>query len=255
MLLAIQKIISSLVTLPGLFLVLNLIVFIYLLKTSWSTFMKLISALTIIIMVITFTGIGVHLLVIPLENYATEISDFSKSQIKNVPTVVLGGGIHYNVNGNQSELSSISRDRLLKGVLIARQNKMPLIYTGGVGVGYDEISEADVAQEFVNNFDNIEFIQEKEAQTTYENGQEIKKWMQENQYDQIYLVTSAIHMRRSLGVFDNLNIDYIPVVSNYSYSHNLSWLDYLPNRGCLRANMQAVHEWIGLLWYKINSRL
>src|SRR6056297_177808 len=252
MLLAIQKIISSLITLPGIFLVANLIIFIYLIKISWSSLIKVISALTLIIMVVTFTGIGVHFLVIPLENYATEISGFSENQIKKVPIVVLGGGIHYNVNGNQSELSSISRDRLLKGVLIARQNKMPLIYTGGVGVGYDEISEADVAQEFVNNFDNIEFIQEKEAQTTYENGQEIKKWMQENQYDQIYLVTSAIHMRRSVGVFDNLNINYIPVVSNYSQSHNLSWLDYLPNQACLRSNMQALHEWIGLLWYKVN---
>lgn len=255
MLLAIQKIISSLVTIPGLFLVLNLLIFIYLLKTSWSTFIKLVSALTLVIMVITFTGLGIHLMVIPLENYATEISSFSKDQIKNVPTVVLGGGIHYNVNGNKSELSSISRDRLLKGILIARENNMPLIYTGGVGVGYEKISEADVAKEFVNNFDNIEFIQEKAAQTTYENGLEIKKWMKENQYDQIYLVTSAIHMKRSMGVFDNLDINYIPVVSNYSYSHNLSWLDYLPCRGCLRANMQAVHEWIGLIWYKINSRL
>jgi len=255
MLLAIQKIISSLITLPGIFLVANLIIFIYLIKISWSSLIKVISALTLIIMVVTFTGIGVHFLVIPLENYATEISGFSENQIKKVPIIVLGGGIHYNVNGNQSELSSISRDRLLKGVLIARENDMPLIYTGGVGVGYEKTSEADIAKKFVNNFNNIEFIQEKEAQTTYENGLEIKKWLKENQYDQIYLVTSAIHMRRSLGVFDNLNIDYIQVVSNYSYSHNLSWLDYLPSRGCLRANMQAVHEWIGLLWYKINSRL
>jgi uncharacterized SAM-binding protein YcdF (DUF218 family) len=255
MLLALEKIISSLVTLPGIFLVLNIILFIYLLQVSWSKLIKFISALTIVIMVITFTGLGVHLLVFPLENYANRIAGFQDNQIKKLPTVVLGGGIHYNVNGNQSELSSISRDRLLKGVLIARENQMPLIYTGGVGVGYENISEADIAKEFVNNFANIEFIQEKEAQTTYENGLEIKKWLKENQYEQIYLVTSAIHMRRSVAVFDRLDIDYIPVISNYSYSHNLSWLDYLPSRGCLRANMQAVHEWVGLVWYRINSRI
>jgi len=255
MILAIEKIISSFITLPGIFLVLNLVLFVYLLKISWSNLIKTISAFTIILMLITFTGIGIHLLVIPLEEYAAKISIKNDDSIKDIPTVVLGGGIHYNVNGNQSELSSISRDRLLKGIMIARENDMPLIYTGGVGVGYSDISEAGVAEEFVNNFDNIEFILENKAQTTYENGLKIKEWLIERQYEQIYLVTSAIHMKRSIGVFNNLEIDYIPVVSNYSYSHNLSWLDYLPNRGCLRANMQAVHEWIGLIWYKINNRI
>jgi uncharacterized SAM-binding protein YcdF (DUF218 family) len=224
-------------------------------KISWSNLVKIISAITVIVMVITFTGIGIHLFVIPLENYANKVSNNGLDQIKDIPTVVLGGGINYNVNGNQSELSSISRDRLLKGIFIAKKNNQPLIYTGGVGVGYKNTSEADIALEFVKNFKDINFMLENKAKTTYENGLEIKKWLQNNQYDQIYLITSAIHMKRSIGVFDNLNIDYIPLVSNYSYSHKLSWLDYLPNRGCLRSNMQAIHEWIGLLWYSINNRI
>jgi uncharacterized SAM-binding protein YcdF (DUF218 family) len=105
------------------------------------------------------------------------------------------------------------------------------------------------------DFEGVDFIQENEARTTYENGLKIKEWLTENNYEKIYLVTSAIHMRRSKGVFDNIGVNFIPVVSNYAYSHNLSWLDYLPNRGSLRANMQAVHEWVGLIWYKINNRI
>ncbi|MFO7814447.1 MAG: YdcF family protein [Halanaerobiales bacterium] len=255
MLLAIEKIISSLITLPGLLLLLNLIIFIYLIKISYSSFMKFISALIIVIMVITFTGLGVHLLVLPLENYATETSGFQESELEKIPTVVLGGGINYNVDGPNSELSSISKDRLLKGIMVARKNEMPLIYSGGVGVGYEDTSEADLALEFMEQFEGIDFIQEKEARTTYENGLEIKKWLEDNEYSEVYLVTSAIHIKRAMKVFDSLKIDYTPVVSNYAYSHNLSWLDYLPNRGSLRANMQAIHEWIGMAWYKINGRI
>ncbi len=255
MLLAIEKIISSLITLPGLLLLLNLIIFVYLVKVSYSSFMKSISAFIIIIMVITFTGIGVHLFVFPLENYASETSVFQENQLEDIPTVVLGGGVNYNVDGANSELSSISKDRLLKGIMIARDNGMPLIYSGGVGVGYEDTSEADVALEFVEQFEGIDFIQEKEARTTYENGLEIKKWLEAKDYNKIYLVTSAIHMKRSMKVFDSFDIDYIPVISNHAYSHNFSWLDYLPNRGSLRANMQAIHEWIGMAWYKINGRI
>ncbi|MCF8001917.1 MAG: YdcF family protein [Halanaerobiales bacterium] len=255
MLLAIEKIISSLVTLPGLLLFLNLIIFIYLIKISYSSFMKLISGLIVVIMIITFTGLGVHLFVLPLENYANENSGFQQNELKDIPTVVLGGGINYNVNGSESELSAISKSRLLKGIMMARENKMPLIYTGGVGVGYEDTSEADVALKFVQQFEGIDFIQEKKARTTFENGLKIKQWLEDNQYREIYLVTSAIHMRRSMGVFNRFDVNYIPVVSNYAYSHNLSWLDYLPNRGSLRANMQAIHEWIGIAWYKINGRI
>jgi uncharacterized SAM-binding protein YcdF (DUF218 family) len=255
MLLAIEKIISSFITLPGLLLFLSIIIFLYLMKTSYSSFMKLISGLIIVIMVITFTGLGVRLFVLPLENYATEASSFQKNELKEIPTVALGGGINYNVDGSKSELSSISKSRLFKGIMIARENGMPLIYSGGVGVGYEDTSEADVSLEFIRQFEGINFIQEKEARTTYENGLEIKQWLEDNQYSEIYLVTSAIHMRRSMEVFDRFDIDYIPVVSNYAYSHNLSWLDYLPNRGSLRANMQAIHEWIGMAWYKINGRI
>lgn len=255
MLLAIEKLISSLITLPGLLLLLNLLIFIYLIKTSYSILMKLISALIIVIMVITFTGLGIHLFVFPLENFASEKSGFQKNELEEIPTVVLGGGINYNVDGSKNELSSISKDRLLKGIMMARENGMPLIFSGGVGVGYEETSEADVALEFVRKFEGIDFIQEKDARTTYENGLEIKKWLEDTDYSKIYLVTSAIHMKRSMKVFDKADINYIPVVSNYAYSHKLAWLDYLPNRGSLRANMQAIHEWIGIAWYKINGRI
>jgi uncharacterized SAM-binding protein YcdF (DUF218 family) len=255
MLLAVEKIISSFVTLPGIFLMLNIIIFIYLLKVSWSNIIKIISGFTVLLMIITFTGLGLHILVFPLENYATNIDGFNESQIEEIPIVVLGGGINYDVTQNLSELSSISRDRLIKGILISKANNMPLIYSGGIGIGYEDKGESEIALNFVNNFNDIEFIQENEARTTYENGLKIKDWLTENNYEKIYLVTSAIHMRRSIGVFDNIGINYIPVVSNYTSSHKLSWLDYLPNRGALDANMQAVHEWVGLIWYKINNRI
>ncbi|MGM0446044.1 MAG: YdcF family protein [Bacillota bacterium] len=255
MLLAVEKIISSFVTLPGIFLLLNIIIFIYLLKISWSNIIKIISGFTVLLMIITFTGLGVHIFVLPLQNYASNIDGFNQNQIEEIPVVVLGGGINYNVTENKSELSSISRDRLIKGILISKDNNMPLIYSGGVGVGYQDTGESEIALNFVNNFDGIDFIQENKARTTYENGLMIKDWLTENNYEKIYLVTSAIHMKRSKGVFDNIGVNYIPVVSNYAYSHKLSWLDYLPNRGSLRANMQAVHEWVGLIWYKINNRI
>jgi len=255
MLLSIEKIISSLITLPGLFLLFNIMILLYLITKTKSFIIKLMSLFIVLLMVITFTALGIHLLVMPLENFAAEIDDFNKAEIKKIPVVVLGGGSHYGESESQDELSSISLARMIKGIMIAQKNEMPLIYSGGAGIGYEGVDIDNIVSAVAKNFENINLILEIKARTTYENGLEIREWLKENQYQKIYLVTSANHMRRSVAVFDNLNIEYFPVVSNYSYSHKLSWLDYLPNRGVLEANLQAVHEWIGLLWYKVNDRI
>ena len=56
-------------------------------------------------------------------------------------------------------------------------------------------------------------------------------------------------------VFEKQGIDVIPVSSGIITDHRQSWLAYLPNRGSLTANMMALHEWMGLVWYKITKRI
>lgn len=250
-----EKILSSLLLFPGILIVLNIVILIYLFKTSWQKSIKIISLLSVLLLIVFSTGIGVKLLVIPLENYGTEVSNFDNRNIEEIPVVVLGGGLNYKVGDNSTQLSNISMLRLLKGIVIADQNNMPLLYSDRVQINHTKSNQSKVDIELLNRYSDIELIIEDESKNTYENGYNTKKWMDIKNYKKIYLVTSAIHMKRATKVFDKFNINYIPVVANYSHSHQLLWLDYLPNRGSLTSNMKALHEWIGLFWYKIRGRI
>ncbi|MCF8008655.1 MAG: YdcF family protein [Halanaerobiales bacterium] len=252
---ALEKILSSFLLFPGILIVLNISILIYLLKTSRHKFLKTIFLLLVLLLVVFSTGIGVRLIVIPLENYGTEISNFDDQNIEKIPVVVLGGGLNYKVGDNLAQLSNISMLRLLKGIVIADQNKMPLLYTDRFHINHSENKQSIVDIEILNKYSDIKLIIEDESKNTYENGYNTKKWMNKENYKKIYLITSAIHMRRATKVFDKLNINYIPIVSNYSHSHRLLWLDYLPNRKSLNSNINALHEWLGFFWYKIRGRI
>lgn len=252
--LALEKIIASILSFPGIFLLLWGIVTIYLFFKKSNLVIRIIALFSILLMIFIFTGLGVKTLVLPLEKYYAEDN---YQLINKMPVVVLGGGINYSIPEKNGELSKSSLQRLVRGYKLQKKLGSSIIYSGGIAVGQTGISEAEIAGKWLEEMEVPEekIIKEDEARTTYENGVYIKKWMKSNEVNNIYLITSAIHMPRSSAVFSNLNIDFIPVNSGYSYNHELSWLDYLPNRGALNANLAALHEWLGLIWYKINGRI
>ncbi|MFW6381222.1 MAG: YdcF family protein [Bacillota bacterium] len=232
----------------------SLILTAYLFKKDRSISMKALSLLLLILMVFIFTGLGVKLMVLPLENWI----DYSQYNYKEkYPVVVLGGGIHYDAGPEGSELSPITLQRLVKGWKLYRELETPLIFTGGTGVGHAGDSEAGIAGDWLQEagVDPGNIFLEKNARTTYENGLYVRQWLEKRDQSAVYLVTSAVHMPRSLAVFKNQGIEALPVAGGFLYSHSLGWLDYLPNRGALNANLSALHEIIGIAWYKLRGRI
>ena len=255
--LAIEKIVSSFLSFPGLFLLLWGFVILYLWFKRNDYFIKIISLLILCLMVFIFSGIGVKVLVLPLENY---VESDHYEYLNPYPVVVMGGGIHYGLPERDGELSAISLQRLTRGFQLYQNfsnTDSKIIYSGGVAVGQAKLSEADIAARWLKKMgvDETDIIKEEQARTTYENGIYIKKWVKQNDVERVYLVTSAVHMARSLAVFQKQGIKAIPVKAGYLYSHRLGWLDYLPNRGALKANLSAIHEWLGLIWYMVKGRI
>ena len=251
--LALEKIIASFVMPPGLFVLLLLLLTIYLLKKSDSKLIKLITVLSLLFFFFLSTAFGVQLLLHPLENYAEEIS---VNAFEKHPIVVLGGGLNY-YSSEKAEPSLHSLQRLVKGYQLHRRLKTPLIYSGGVAIGQDKLSEAEAAADFLESLgmEREYYISEDQAQTTFENAAYLKGWIEENEVEKVYLVTSAYHLLRSAAVFEAQNIDFLAVHSGFISDHQFSWLDYLPNRGALTANLSALHEWVGLFWYYLRGRV
>ncbi|MGP3777820.1 YdcF family protein [Halanaerobium saccharolyticum] len=251
--LALEKIIASLIMPPGLFVLILFILTVYLFKKSESKLIKLLALFMLLLFFLLSTAAGVQLLLHPLENYAEKIS---VNAFERHPIVVLGGGLNY-YSREEAKPSLHSMQRLVKGYQLHRRLNTPLIYSGGVAIGQETISEADAAAEFLEKLgmEKEFYISEDRAQTTFENAAYLKKWIDENEIEKVYLVTSAYHTLRSAAVFKAQNIDFLVVHSGFIYDHQFSWLDYLPNRGALTANLSALHEWVGLVWYYIRGRI
>ena len=170
--------------------------------------------------------------------------------------VILGGGMYPREGFRMwSELSGPAYSRLCNGVRIFKQSSAgTLVLTGG---GPKDIeSEAEVMKVLALELGVPEsrIIIETRSKNTKENAVNLIKPLSSTQARRIGLVTSALHMPRSVKVFRETfpNDTIVPVPVNYLYSPNWSDPDnYIPSAETLAKSHYALHEWIGMVWYAI----
>ncbi len=99
-------------------------------------------------------------------------------------------------------------------------------------------------------------IVEPKSRTTRENAAETDKFLQKINAKSALLVTSALHMPRSIQLFSALNANIIPVPSDIivadQYSPTL--LQLIPNSNAVALTTKALHEYYGI-WTEKISRL
>ena len=72
-----------------------------------------------------------------------------------------------------------------------------------------------------------------------------------------YLVTSATHMPRSLGLFRHRGLRPVPAPTDF-LDNGIAWRAFdtwLPNAQALAVTTRSVHEWYGLLWGRLRDQL
>jgi uncharacterized SAM-binding protein YcdF (DUF218 family) len=70
---------------------------------------------------------------------------------------------------------------------------------------------------------------------------------------QVWLVTSAIHMPRSMAVARQLGIQAQPYPVDYRQIRHLSWVSWLPNNDGYTRFQTAAHEWVGRFYYQLKG--
>lgn len=70
-----------------------------------------------------------------------------------------------------------------------------------------------------------------------------------------YLVTSAGHMPRAMGVFLKQGLEPVPAPTNYLSTPSMRDWNILPNGQHLAISDLAVHEYLGLMWYRLLDRI
>jgi uncharacterized SAM-binding protein YcdF (DUF218 family) len=166
--------------------------------------------------------------------------------------VVLAAGSRLNDKEYAKAVDgSATLQRIHYGVFLHKQTKLPILVTGG-NTGKENISEAGVMVDTLMNsyYINVKW-QEDKARNTAENAIFSGAILKENGIDSVYLVTHAWHMSRAVMMFEQQGIKVTPAPTLFTpriFSSALSY--YIPSAFALYETRIALHEYIGILWYK-----
>ncbi len=168
--------------------------------------------------------------------------------------VVLGGGRRIDAPEYGSDtLSSLSIDRLRYAARLARTSGLPLFVTGGKPGG-GQLAEGDLmARTLKEEFGLTARWVENTSLTTWENARHAAPMLHESGATRIVLVTHAWHLRRAVPLFQAQGLTVHPAGTQFARTRINDVFDLVPTPAGLRDSTFALHEWLGILWYKLRT--
>lgn len=167
--------------------------------------------------------------------------------------VVLGGGVYHDAPEYGGDtVRSYSLERLRYAARLQRASGLPLLASGGSPEG--GIAESLAMWETLRTDFGIDTRWvEITSVNTAENARHSRAILQPSGIDRILLVTHAWHMRRAQMAFEKAGFTVIPAPTIYSTAGNLTLLDFLPSAKGLMQSHLALHEWMGIVWYRLKG--
>jgi uncharacterized SAM-binding protein YcdF (DUF218 family) len=167
--------------------------------------------------------------------------------------VVLGGGVSDNKYLQVTIPSNQTASRLLYAIQVFKKSGARYLVCSGEGTG--RLSEAEVMKRASIRLgipdESIKI--DSMSKNTWEHARELNDMFQDKNI-RIGLVTSAYHMKRSEREFNKYFSNIIPMPSGYLYSSSeLSVISFIPKSGNLNRFSTALHEIIGIVWYRIKG--
>ena len=182
--------------------------------------------------------------------------------------VVLGGATAPAIKPRPWVEVSERGDRILYGARLYNQGKAPkLILSGGriIWRGGSGASEAGDMQEIATamNVPASDILLEETSLNTRQNAVNVKALMAEQNINSLLLVTSALHMPRSVAIFRKLGIAVIPAPTDYLVTQEgfegadktlqARVLALFPDAVALDQFTVAMKEYVGFLFYRLRG--
>jgi uncharacterized SAM-binding protein YcdF (DUF218 family) len=226
-------------------------ILLFLLAYFRSKFVRAVALLVLLHVLFFSSKFGLFLTLKSLE----EAHDLPRNAEPLDAVVVLSGGtVQYNpVESVYAWLGSDAR--ILEAIRLYKASKSKLFVITGDTPGYSGPlqNEADsmrkLALEWGIPEENI--VVEPKAQTTAEHAIELRPIFFEKNISSFYLVTSAYHMMRSVGVFEKAGYHPVPFPVGKIYERTNSWF----NSEYYLTQALAIKEWIGLVVYKMRGAI
>jgi len=177
---------------------------------------------------------------------------YPKYDNQTVSYVLVLGGSHDSDPRRpiSSLLSTESLARLVEGIRIYRLNKGAKLLLSGYNAG-DPISNAE-AMSRVALDQGVPIEDIVLARSVKDTAEEARHWAAFAKGESMALVTSAMHMPRSVFLFEQYDVQLFPSPTAYTTgSRGLSWKSWFPRANSLKLVERAWHEYLGLAWAKL----
>ena len=170
--------------------------------------------------------------------------------------VVLGGGRRTDALEYGSDtVNALTLERLRYAAHLQRFSRLPLMVTGGMPGGGSQPEGLLMHDILVKEFKVPVKWVEDGALTTWDNARLSAPRLRQAGIERIVLVSHAWHLRRAVPQFEGHGLDVIPAGTQFSDTRIDSFLSLLPSALGLRDSYFALHEWLGILWYKLRAQL
>jgi uncharacterized SAM-binding protein YcdF (DUF218 family) len=248
------KTLGVLAQLPNL-LIEGVLVGALLLWTRWRRAGRIVVTLFgVTLAVFTFTP-AVSILARPLEDR------FPQPRLDEAPTgiIVLGGSADEAISRQRGQPAlNDAAERLTEAVALSRRfPNARLVFSGGSGrLSPGDTTESDVTRQVWLSLgvpaERMEF--EAGSRDTWENAVNTKALVQPKPGERWLLVTSAMHMPRSIGIFRKIDFPVIAFPVDYQTGGVSADFYGVRRSDSLRTLDSASHEWIGLVAYWLRGK-
>ena len=154
-----------------------------------------------------------------------------------------------------------SGNRLVQSIELYKQGKIKkiLLSGGAANIFGDQVSESEQVKLFLIRLGIPEkdIWLENKSRNTYENAAYTKALLEKKGVasQEYLLLTSAFHMTRAKSCFDKVGLSVIPFSVDFktTTTYEFSIYNFLPTIRSLETWNLLLHEWIGIIGYKIKG--
>ncbi|MEH1923971.1 YdcF family protein [Nostoc sp.] len=192
------------------------------------------------------------------------------AQIPNAEAIVVLGGATKSAFFPRPTVDlSEAGDRIIYAAQLYRQKKAPIIILSGGRIdwrGSGSPESADMATILTSiGIPSEAIVQEPDSLNTYQNAVNVRKILKSRGIRQVLLVTSAMHIPRSIQIFRRQGINVIPAPTDFLVSEGelqelgstpkAAILNLLPDTDNLHQFTIALKEYIGSFIYRLRGWL
>jgi len=244
-----KQFIKGFVLPPGTWLILLAAVLVFW-KKKWAR--KLLLG-TFLIVLLLHSGVVAQSLRYPLESRFAPLSDCRAAAPYDAIVVLMSGAdlIGGLIPFPTPDLPSFRRiDEALR---LYRYDPKPIIVSGGIGNPSRPQGENKVLCDYLVRWGVPagDIIQEYKSRDTFESAVEVKRILERKGWRRYLLVTSAVHMPRSMLAFRAVAPEPIAAPGDFEVRPlSLDPLYFFPREDAAESSYAAIHEYLGLINYR-----